>query len=353
LLNKQTSHISIPVYIIGAGGIVNTAHLPAYAMAGYQVQGIYDIDQQKASDTAQKFAIPQVYESLQELIKELPAHAVIDIAVPGAAIKNILEQLPEGLFVLLQKPMGENLAAAKEILAIAREKKMTAAVNFQLRYAPFIVQARKMINDGLLGAVNDIEINVNVFTPWHLWDFLFSAQRVEILYHSIHYIDLIRSFFGNPSSIYAKTTQHPGAKELASVKSNIIMDYGSLQRANILTNHNHVFGTNQEQSYIKIEGTNGAIKIDFGALRNYPEGAGDIFQYTLVQGDKYTGWQTMPIEGTWFPHAFIGSMEQVLLAAAGLIDKPDNSVEDAIHTMACVEAAYISSERGGINPGLL
>jgi len=176
---------------------------------------------------------------------------------------------------------------------------------------------------------------------------------VEILYHSIHYIDLIRSFLGNPLSVYAKTTQHPGAQELASVKSNIIMDYGSLQRANILTNHNHVFGTNQEQSYIKIEGTNGAIKIDFGALRNYPAGAGDTFQYTLMQGDKYTGWQTMPIEGTWFPHAFIGSMEQVLLAAAGLIDKPDNSVEDAIHTMACVEAAYVSSEKGGVRPDLL
>jgi predicted dehydrogenase len=353
VLNKQASHTSIPVYIIGAGGIVNTAHLPAYALAGYSVKGIYDIDQQKASATAQKFAIPRVYTSIQELINDLPAQAVIDIAVPGSAMEDILEQLPAAVFVLLQKPMGEDLTAAKKILAITREKKMTAAVNFQLRYAPFVVQARKMINDGLLGEVNDIEVNVNVFTPWHLWDFLFSAQRVEILYHSIHYIDLIRSFLGNPRSVYAKTTQHPGAKELASVKSNIIMDYGSLQRANILTNHNHVFGTNQEQSYIKIEGTNGAIKIDFGALRNYPAGTGDIFHYTLMQDDKYTGWQTMPIKGTWFPHAFIGSMEQVLLAAAGLIDKPDNSVEDAIHTMACVEAAYISSELGGINPALL
>ena len=131
------------------------------------------------------------------------------------------------------------------------------------------------------------------------------------------------------------------------------MDYGPLRRANILTNHNHVFGTEKEQSYIKIEGTKGAIKIDFGALKNYPAGTGDRFQYTLLQNDKYNGWQSMPIEGTWFPHAFIGSMEQVLLAAAGLIEKPDNSVEDAIHTMACVEAAYISSEQGGINPGRL
>ena len=40
-------------------------------------------------------------------------------------------------------------------------------------------------------------------------------------------------------------------------------------------------------------------------------------------------------------------MAQVMLAAEGSIARPDNSVEDAIHTMACVEAAYQSSAAGG------
>jgi hypothetical protein len=35
-------------------------------------------------------------------------------------------------------------------------------------------------------------------------------------------------------------------------------------------------------------------------------------------------------------------------AMDGVIDKPNNSVEDCIHTMACVEAAYESSEKGGV-----
>ena len=56
----------------------------------------------------------------------------------------------------------------------------------------------------------------------------------------------------------------------------------------------------------------------------------------------------MQIEGSWFPHAFIGSMNEMLKAAAGIIDKPDNSVEDCIDTMRCMEAAYTSSEKGGI-----
>jgi hypothetical protein len=35
-------------------------------------------------------------------------------------------------------------------------------------------------------------------------------------------------------------------------------------------------------------------------------------------------------------------------AAAGEIELPDNSVEDCIYTMACVEAAYDSSLSGAI-----
>ncbi len=54
-----------------------------------------------------------------------------------------------------------------------------------------------MIGKGTIGELCDIEVNINVYTPWDLWDFLFEASRVEILYHSIHYIDLIRSFLGN------------------------------------------------------------------------------------------------------------------------------------------------------------
>jgi predicted dehydrogenase len=225
---------------------------------------------------------------------------------------------------------------------------MMAAVNFQLRYAPYILAAKKIIAEGSIGAINDVEVNVNVFTPWHLWSFLSGAPRVEILYHSIHYIDLVRNLLGNPKSVYAKTTKHPSMPQLASVRSNIIMNYGEMIAANILTNHCHNYGTPKQQSYIKIEGSKGAIKINFGALIDYPRGAADSFEYVLLEEGKEPEWKQLKVEGSWFPHAFIGSMEQVLLAAAKQIEQPDNSVDDCIHTMACVEAAYKSSEVGGV-----
>ncbi|MBP6023474.1 Gfo/Idh/MocA family protein [Ferruginibacter sp.] len=341
---------SLPICIIGAGGIVNDAHLPAYKIAGYNVHGIFDVDVVKAKATAEKFSIPHYYTSLQEMITAAPANAVFDMAVPGSQTIAVLQQLPDEATVLLQKPMGENFEEAKKILQICRQKKMMAAVNFQLRYAPYILAAKKIISNGSIGTINDVEVNVNVFTPWHLWNFLNGAPRVEILYHSIHYIDLVRNLLGNPQSVYAKTTKHPSMPQLASVRSNIIMDYGEMIAANILTNHCHNYGTPKQQSYIKIEGSKGAIKINFGALIDYPRGAADSFEYVLLEEGKEPEWKTMEVEGSWFPHAFIGSMEQVLLAANKQIEQPDNSVDDCINTMACVEAAYKSSEVGGIVP---
>jgi len=337
-----------PIIMIGAGGIVNDAHLPAYKIAGFNVVGIYDVNIAKAKETASRFSIPLVYESVEHMTERLPTGVVFDIALPGDAIIGMLQELPDHSTVLMQKPMGENYEQASKILQITREKKMIAGVNFQLRYAPFIVAAREIINIGLIGDLCDIEINVNVYTPWHLWNFLYKAPRVEIPYHSIHYIDLIRSFLGSPSGMYAKTVKHPHMQELASVKSNIIMDYGEMVRANILTNHCHQFGLQKQQSYIKFEGTKGAIKIKMGALMNYPAGVPDVFEYIIIEEGKNSEWETIKMEGSWFPHAFIGSMAEVMKAAERSIDYPDNTVEDCIDTIACVEAAYVSNKEGAI-----
>ncbi|MEQ9288978.1 MAG: Gfo/Idh/MocA family oxidoreductase [Cyclobacteriaceae bacterium] len=332
-----------PIVIIGAGGIVGDAHLPAYKKAGFDVQGIYDLNAQKATTLANKFGISVVCNKLDDLIGlAVKKQCVFDMALPASAILPVLNQLPDESGVLIQKPMGDDLSQAKEILALCRTKNLVAGINFQLRHAPYIVEARKIIDEGLIGDLHDIDIRVNVLTPWHLWEFLYKLPRMEILYNSIHYIDLIRYFFGNPERVFALTNKHPKMKELASTRSSIIMDYGDMIRANINTNHGHEFGTKHQESYVKFEGTKGAIKLTMGLNLNYPEGRPDEFEYICLEDGK--GWRKKEIRGSWFPDAFIGPM-------AGLLHKMENpsyrfvnAVEDAIHTMEVVEKCYQCSD---------
>ncbi|MYE27584.1 MAG: Gfo/Idh/MocA family oxidoreductase [Chloroflexi bacterium] len=336
-----------PIVSIGLGGIVHDAHYPAYKMAGFDVVGGFDINAERAAMMRDQFAIPRLYGSLSHTIESAPADAVFDIAVPGSAIADILREMPRGRAVLIQKPMGEDLAEARQILSICRERELVAAINFQLRFAPFVIAARDMIERGMIGELYDMEFRVQCNTPWHLWPFLFPLPRVEILYHSIHYIDLVRSFCGTPQSVYAKTVSHPSAPELrGGARSMIIMDYGENPRVNVMTNHSHAYGTEKQQSYVKFEGSKGAIQIRAGLNMNYPDGVPDRFEYILLE-DKDASWRTLNIKGSWFPEAFIGAMASLMRFVKGETSTLPTSVDDAILTMATVEAAYESSENGG------
>ena len=85
-----------PIVIIGAGGIVNDAHMPAYRKANFDVIGLYDIDRKKVLRTAKKWGLKS-YTSLDELISDAEANkAIFDLATPPSAIQVILKKIPVG-----------------------------------------------------------------------------------------------------------------------------------------------------------------------------------------------------------------------------------------------------------------
>ena len=339
-----------PIIIIGAGGIVADAHLPAYKIAGFEVFGIVNRTKERAQKLADAFGIPNVFNSVAEAVGNAPAHTVYDLTIMPEQYVETIKQLPDGSALLIQKPMGDDFAHANEILELCRSKKIKAAVNFQLRFAPFVSAARFLIEKGLIGELYDMEVRVTIKTPWEIFPHVIIHPRLEIQYHSIHYVDLIRSFLGNPKSVLAKTLKHP-AKSLSSSRSTILMDYGDTMHAVINTNHDHDFGPNHQESYIKWEGTKGAIVAKIGLLMDYPHGVPDVFEYCIVEEGKAPEWQTVKLEGSWFPEAFIGTMANLMCYNEGSSAVLHTSVEDVIQTMAVVESAYQSSDIGGVKVG--
>ena len=58
-------------------------------------------------------------------------------------------------------------------------------------------------------------------------------------------------------------------------------------------------------------------------------------------------WRGVPLRGSWFTEAFEGPMSNLQRFAAGEDRGLVGSVDDAVRTMALVEACYASSESGG------
>jgi len=268
--------------------------------------------------------------------------AVFDVAVPGHEIVGILERLPAGSPVLIQKPMGANLPEARRILDCCRERDLVAAINFQLRFAPGMLALHDLVASGDLGPIVDVDVRVVIEQPWHNWTFMVGAPRVEILYHSIHYIDAIRWLAGEPRGAYCKAVAHPATPQLRDTRSSIVLDYGDAIRCSLVLNHTHKADSTHKTSQIVVEGTAGAARVTWGVTLHYPSGPPDTMQVTSNRA-----WIDVPLRGSWFTEAFEGPMSNLQRFIAGEDATLVGAVDDAIKTMAVVEACYESSRHGG------
>src|SRR5262245_28563834 len=321
-----------PIVVLGAGAIVRTAHLPTYARLGLPVAGLYDISAEQARATAA--APPSATVFATPGAAAAHPRAVFHVAVPGDQIVGILERLPEGAAVLIQKPMGANLPGATRILECCRQRRLVAAINFQLRFAPGMLALHDLVTRGDLGTIVDTDVRVVIEQPWHNWTFMIGAPRVEILYHSIHYLDAIRWLAGEPRGVYCRAVAHPTTPQLRDTRSSIILDYGDAIRCSLVLNHTHKADATHKASQIIVEGTKGAARMTWGVNLDYPSGPPDTMQATFDRGP----WTAVPLRGSWFTEAFEGPMANLQRFVAGEDDVLVGGVDDAVRTMAVVEA---------------
>jgi predicted dehydrogenase len=92
---------------------------PRIGLGNYRWR-VYDIKPEAALETARRFAIPKVFATLDDR-RESPTRCSTS-RCRAIRFLGVLQRLPEGAPVLIQKPMGENLHMARQILATSRER---------------------------------------------------------------------------------------------------------------------------------------------------------------------------------------------------------------------------------------
>jgi predicted dehydrogenase len=165
------------------------------------------------------------------------------------------------------------------------------------------------------------------------------------LYHSIHYLDLIRSVLGDPRGVQSQQLRHPELEGYSDTRSTTIVDYGERCRVCLSINHSHDFGPQKMASEIKFEGTSGAAICTMGVNLDYPHGQPDTLEVALGLS---RGWQQVPLRGSWFIEAFEGPMSNLQRYVSGEDELLVSSVHDAEKTMQLVEACYLAGERGSL-----
>jgi predicted dehydrogenase len=332
----------LPIAVVGAGAIVDVAHLPAYRAAGLEITGVYDLDIDRAREVSRRHALPRVYRSLPEVLDDQRVR-VVDIAVAPTAQPSIVRAaLAAGKHLLCQKPFVPDVATGEELIALADQAGLIVAVNQQMRYDEGIAAARAMAEAGWLGELTAMSFTVNVTTDWTPWPWLVASEQLEIRYHSIHYLDAIRAVLGDPVEVFCAGGRTPGQVVAGETRTMSTLVFPGNARG--LVHATHENRTGDVEASFRIDGSGGSVKGTLGLLYDYPHGRPDTLEVNsrIVPTD---GWLPYPVTRRWIPDAFAGPMGSLLRAIA-TGTPPYPTAHDNIGTIRLINALYDSMTSG-------
>lgn len=134
------------VGIIGAGWIAEKAAITLDGLANCEAYAIASRSKEKAEAFAEKWKIRKAYGSYSELIAD-PSVDLVYVATPHSHHYDVTrEALLAGKPCLVEKAFMANLRQAKEIVELARERKVFLAEAIWTRYQPVVKMMRDLIS---------------------------------------------------------------------------------------------------------------------------------------------------------------------------------------------------------------
>ena len=133
------------VGIIGAGWIAEKAAITLNGLTDCEAYAIASRTKEKAEAFAEKWKMRKAYGSYSELIAD-PSMDLVYVATPHSHHYDVTrEALLAGKPCLVEKAFMANLRQAKEIVELARERRVFLAEAIWTRYQPVVKMMRELI----------------------------------------------------------------------------------------------------------------------------------------------------------------------------------------------------------------
>jgi predicted dehydrogenase len=324
----------VGIGIIGVGRIVQSAHLPAYRKHGLRVIGGFDVSP-PTLDQALISGLPHAYRSLDELLDD-PAVAVVDVATRPEDRRDVVSAaLRAGKHVLAQKPLATSMDDARDLVREADEVKRRLAVNVNGRWAPPWMGVTRLIPTGVLGRPFAVTHLYDVSFAWTRGTHFDEMDHFGLYDYSVHWVDIGLRWLrpAQPLRItavdYRLGFQPEDSHTPWGLDIHVVMSDGSTIAIRGIGGSPAQSGSHP----FTIHGTAGI-------------GRGSVLGADRLELDREGQLTAFPLEGSWFPDGFAGSMGELLRAVVEG-GQPDNSARDGLSTLAVVLAAVVSAENEG------
>lgn len=354
--------------IIGTGNI-GRAHLTALTslkktnLANFQLAAVCDVDIKSVKKAAKDFNIPTTYENYNELMNNDEID-VVYVCTPTSKHTDIVKAAAKaGKAIYCEEPLANSCPQARNLMAVTQDAKVPSGAGFLLRYDPFILYAKHLLEKhdfgkSMLAHIRTDHMYTEEFEKINEWRS--DAQIVgggTLVEHCVHDIDFLTWFFGPIADVFAKVGffADRGVEDIASLmmthKDGPISTIDSIWHSVDRPDERHI-ELFFENGFIGITLESGNRFLEYhlkgeGPVRINAETADmQLLEHIGVQmknGFLETYGVLVDSENNRYAalsYAFLGAIESG--------ENPSPNFSDAVSAHTIVDAAYESATEGAI-----
>jgi predicted dehydrogenase len=153
------------IAVVGTGWWATQAHIPSLVNNPRVDVVLVDKNPAALKKAADKYGVEHAYTNLAEALKQHPNIKGAVVAVTHSAhFEAGKEVLESGLHLFMEKPMTVYAKEAKELVDIADKKGLQILVGYTFPYHAPLQEARKRVDDGLLGDIEYVTCSMTSMT---------------------------------------------------------------------------------------------------------------------------------------------------------------------------------------------
>lgn len=206
--------------VIGCGHIANEM-AQAFGDMDEHFYGVYSRTYSKANDFAQKYSIPNVYTSVEEMLEDENVD-IVYIATPhNSHIDYLCKALNAGKHILCEKAITLNSAELDKAMKLAEEKGLVLAEAMTIFHCPVYRQLDEIILSGKLGALKTIMVDLGSYKEYDMSNRFFNMDLAggAMLDIGVYALSFARYFMSEcPNDILSQMKKAPtGVDEQVNV----------------------------------------------------------------------------------------------------------------------------------------
>ncbi|MFD1675282.1 Gfo/Idh/MocA family protein [Alicyclobacillus fodiniaquatilis] len=320
--------MTLKVGVVGVGNI-GSIHARVYKeRPDAELVAVCDINKEKADQAAEKFGAKAFYSIAEMLASGIQLDGC-SVATKGEEngsehFAPTMELLNAGIPVLGEKPISNRIDEAKQMVQLAKEKKVPYGVNLNHRFTPAAKRAKEWVEADRLGKLHMINMRMWINNPVE------SSPWFHLRALHPHSFDVMRYFCGDVKKVAAFMMKGEGRAIWSNTQ--IILQFENGVIGNLTGSYDA--GASYGLERCEVVGSKGRFVIEDACeqLAFYPRHSIEVEQYSYLGGMREFGETFASRIGAW--------VEQ--LSAKTPYDQIDGSGKDALQAQLIIEGAIES-----------